>query len=91
MAALLLASKFHLLPMEELPAELGELLNSGRPMAGTVQESAPADTKAVKGAECPSGEWLVERKNRRLALKPLQPSYSEVWQDVHDFIFLSFN
>lgn len=87
-----LPGKFHLLPTEELPAELGELLNSNRPMAVRVQESARADTKAVVGAERPPGECLAERQNRTLALRPPPDiTFGSLWQDVQDFIFLSFN
>lgn len=87
-----LPGKFHLLPTEELPAELGELLNSNRPMAGRVQESARADTKAVVGAECPSGECLAERQNRTLVLQPPPDiAFGSLWRDVQDFTFLSFN
>lgn len=88
-AVTLLASAFHLLPMEELPAELGELLNPNRLMVGTAQEAAPQAPKLQQEQMSPR-ECLAERPDRRLAQKHLQTLHSEVWQDDQDFIFLPF-
>ena len=71
MAATLPARKFHLLPTDELPAELGDVLKPDRPGAGRAWEAAPADAEAVARREVPRGSaW--HRQSRRPALKPLQ-------------------
>lgn len=73
MVATLPAGKFHLLPTEELPAELGDLLNPDRPVPGRAWEAAPADTEAGARQEVPQ-ESAWYRQNRTPALKPLLDS-----------------
>lgn len=73
MVATLPARKFHLLPTEELPAELGDLLNPDGPVAGRAWEAAPADAEAGARQEVPQ-ESARYRQNRTPALKPLPDS-----------------
>lgn len=54
-AVTLLARTFHLLPMEEPPEELGELLNPDRLMAETAQEAAPQTPKLPQKPDVPQG------------------------------------
>lgn len=76
-AVTLLASAFHLLPMEELPAELGELLNPDRLMAGIAQEASPQAPKLQQEQDVPQGvpgredgrETGTEASSRRYILR----------------------
>lgn len=54
-AVTLLASTFHLLPMEELPADLGELLNPDRLMVGTAREATPHTPTLQQEQDVPQG------------------------------------